>query len=61
MPLATTWMELENIMLSEIRERQIPYYFTHIGIYGKEKERERKTKNHTLNYREQNDGYQRGG
>ena len=25
---ATTWMELEGIMLSEIRERQISYDFT---------------------------------
>ena len=30
LPSATTWMELEGIMLSEIRERQIPYAFTHM-------------------------------
>ena len=30
LPLATTWMELEGIMLSEIRERQISYNFTHM-------------------------------
>ena len=31
-PFATTWMELEGIMLSEIseRERQISYDFTHM-------------------------------
>ena len=29
LPFATTWMELQGIMLSEIRERQIPYDFTH--------------------------------
>ena len=28
LPFATTWMELEGIMLSEIRERQKPYDFT---------------------------------
>ena len=28
LPFATTWMELEDIMLSEIRERQISYDFT---------------------------------
>ena len=28
LPLATTWMELESIMLSKIRERQISYDFT---------------------------------
>ena len=27
LPFATTWMELESIMLSEIRKRQIPYDF----------------------------------
>ena len=29
LPFATTWMELEGLMLSEIRERQI-YEITHI-------------------------------
>ena len=31
-PFATVWMDLENIMLSEIRqsERKIPYDFTHM-------------------------------
>ena len=28
LPFATMWMELEGIMLSEIRERQISYDFT---------------------------------
>ena len=30
LPFATMWMELEGIMLSEIRERQISYDFTHM-------------------------------
>ena len=33
LPFATVWMDLENIMLSEINpaiERQIPYDFTHM-------------------------------
>ena len=30
LPFATTWMELEGIMLSEIRERQNSYDFTHM-------------------------------
>ena len=29
LPHATTWMELEGIMLNEIRERQKSYDFTH--------------------------------
>ena len=28
LPFAAMWMELEGIMLSKIRERQIPYDFT---------------------------------
>ena len=30
LPFATTWMELEGIMLNEIRERQKSYDFTHM-------------------------------
>ena len=30
LPLATMWMELEGIMLSEIRERQKSYDFTYM-------------------------------
>ena len=30
LPFATMWMEPEGIMLSEIRERQKSYDFTHI-------------------------------
>ena len=30
LPFATMWIELEGIMLSEIRERQISYDFTHM-------------------------------
>ena len=30
LPFAITWMELEGIMLSKIRERQISYDFTHM-------------------------------
>ena len=30
LPFATMWMELEGFMLSEISQRQISYYFTHM-------------------------------
>ena len=30
LPFATTWMELDGIMRSEIRERQVSYDFTHM-------------------------------
>ena len=33
LPFATMWMELEGIMLSEVRERQI-YDFTHTRTLG---------------------------
>ena len=29
-PFATTWMKLEGIMLSKLRERQISYDFNHM-------------------------------
>ena len=33
LPFATMWMELEGIMLSEIRERQKSYAFTHMRTF----------------------------
>ena len=30
LPFATTWMELEGIMLSEISQKKISYVFTHM-------------------------------
>ena len=30
LPFTTMWMELEGVMLSKIRERQISYDFTHM-------------------------------
>ena len=30
LPFATMWMELEGFMPSEISQRQISYYFTHM-------------------------------
>ena len=30
LPFATTWMELQGITLSKIREKQISYDFTHM-------------------------------
>ena len=36
LPFATTWMELEGIMLSEIRERQKSYDFTHMRTFKRQ-------------------------
>ena len=30
LPLATTWMDVKSIILSEISQRQIPYDFTYV-------------------------------
>ena len=35
LPFATTWMEPESIMLSEIREKQKSYDFTHMTLRDK--------------------------
>ena len=62
LPFATMWMELEGIMLSEIRERQVSYDFTHMRTLryktGERKGREAKInregdKNMRLKYGEQ--------
>ena len=56
LPFATTWLDPEDIMLSEISqsERQIPYDFTHVWNLRKkpkkktDKTRQNKTKNSLL-------------
>ena len=46
LPSATTRMELEGIMLSEIREKQISYDFTHMRTLRDktDEQKERETK-----------------
>ena len=63
---ATTWIELEGIMLSEISQRQISYDFTHMKALrhrtdepkGSKNNRKtgRGTKHETLKYGEQTEG-----
>ena len=62
LPFATTWIELEGIMLSKINQRKTN---TICGISeikqmgrGKRKKKRHKPRS-TLNYREQTDSYQR--
>ena len=43
LPFATTRMELEGIMLSEIRERQISYDFTHMRTSRDKTDEHKKT------------------
>ena len=47
---ATTWMDLEDILLSEIiRERQIPYDVTHIwDLRNKQMKKEKKRRKYRL-------------
>ena len=68
------WMELESIMLTEISWSEKDKYHI-ISLMcgttttknpkqmskGGKRERGKQTKKQTLNYREQTDGYQRGG
>ena len=49
LPFATTWMELEGIMLSEIRERQISYDFTHMRILRHRTDEHKGSKNYIKN------------
>ena len=55
LPLVTTYMDLEGIMLTEMsdRERQIPYDLTYTQNL--------KSKMKTYRYREQIFGFQKGG
>ena len=68
LPFATTWVELEGIMLSKVRERQISCDFTSMRNLryktdehkeGKQKEYENRegTKHKRLKYGEQTEGY----
>ena len=60
MPFSATWMDIEIIILSELRERQISYDITYmlnvkydtVNIYMKQKQ--------TNKHRKQTYGYQRG-
>ena len=46
LPFATMWMELESIMLCEVRERQRSYDFTHMRTlrYKTDEHKGRETK-----------------
>ena len=64
LPSATTWMDLEGIMLSDISqiESQIPYDFTYLWNLKKQNKWTNITKQEQSHrYREQTDDCQRGG
>ena len=64
LPFATASIDLESIMLSKIsqRKRNIIWLHSYVDVKKQNsKEKKRYTKNQTLNYREQTDGYQKGG
>ena len=48
MPFASTWMELETLILSEVRERQIPYAITYTWnlVYGINEPFHKRKENH---------------
>lgn len=58
----TTWIDLESIMISEIRtgrERQIPYHLTY--MWNVKNKTNKQNEKWTRRSREQTDGYQMGG
>ena len=65
LPFAATWMDLEGILLSEVKSEKDKYYIILLICRSKKKKYNKlmnKTKNkQTYRYREQNNGYQRGG
>ena len=61
LPFAATWMDLENILLSEIRERQILHDITYTWNLKKIKQMNLYTEQkQTHRHRKQTNGYQRG-
>jgi len=59
LPFAITWIELENIRLSEVSQR-IPYDFTHMWNLRNKTNEQRKKRDkpkNRLKYREQTNGY----
>lgn len=62
----TTWMELEDIMLSKIshaeKDKFTGFYHTwNLRNKTNEQSKKRERETNTLSYREQTDDYQRGG
>ena len=45
LPFATTWMELEGVMLSEIRQKQKSYNFTHMRTLRDKTDEHKRKKN----------------
>ena len=66
LPFAATWMDLEGILLSEVKSEKDKYYIILLICRSKKKKKYNKLMNktkkkQTYRYREQNNGYQRGG
>ena len=63
LPYATTWMEPESVMLTEIRKKPMSYNFTHLWDLRNQtnkqraKMRQSQSKKQTLNHRERTDGH----
>ena len=61
MPLATTWMELESTMQSEIRQTKTNALCHHLYVESKKNKRKYTTKEkQAYRFREQTIGYLRG-
>ena len=63
LPFAKTYMEQESIMLSEISQKDKYHMISYVQFKKQQmnKAKKRQTKKQILNYREETDGYQKGG
>ena len=61
LPFATTWMDLEGVMLSETsqRKRNTIWFHSFVGL-KKQMTKKKPTQKQTLSYREHTDDYQWG-
>lgn len=59
LPFATTWTNLEGIMLSEIDQIEKANILFHLHMESKKQNKQKQKKTHR--YTEQTGGYQRGG
>ena len=60
MPFETTWMDLEIIIVSKVRERHIPYDIIYMWTLKKDTNEIINKQTQTHRQRKQSYGYQRG-
>ena len=61
LPFETTWMDLEGIMLNEIRQRKTNTVLFYLYVESKKQNKWTNRQKQSHKYREQTGGYQRRG